>query len=275
MLYEYADPGAVLQFSAHTPSTSADGPWIRLFGAAHFDAGTDYIVRRDTLPQLLFAYTLAGEGRLRYGERDYPQRRGSVILIDCNQYHEYGTAGSHWDFVWFHFDGSLAAEYCRRIWARRGPSFEAGGQCVGIWQLIFELSQREGDVAEAGISAEIYRLLTVLYTSLPRDPCIERAVELIERRATEPITIADMAKEACLSPYYFQRLFRQQTGQTPHEYLCRRRITLAQQRLIFTDDSIACIAEETGFCSSSHFTSVFRRLTGCYPTEYRSNLSLS
>ena len=273
MLYEYADPGCIVQFSPHTPAFEGDGPLIRMYGAAHFDACAEYVVCRDGLDQLLFAYTLAGEGRLRTNGQDYSLSRGKAFLIDCNTYHEYATAGEHWDFLWFHFDGELAQAYSRRIWDRLGPVIEGAAECIGLWQSLFELSQQNSEDAEAMISGEIYRILTSLYTSRPRDSRIERVVEFIEQNFERNITVEDMARQAFLSPYYFQRKFREQTGQTPHEYLNRRRVAYAQHRLVFTEDSIASIAESAGFCSSSHCSSVFHKITGYYPSEYRSHLT--
>lgn len=66
MLYDYSGPGAFTPVPVCPSSGPAEGPLIRLESLCHFDAVSTYRVIRDGLPELLFAYTQGGEGRLTY-----------------------------------------------------------------------------------------------------------------------------------------------------------------------------------------------------------------
>lgn len=63
--------------------------------------------------------------------------------------------------------------------------------------------------------------------------------------------------------------FKQSTGLTPHQYVIARRLNRAQVLLATTDLTILEICFRVGFKSQSHFTRLFRKLTGITPRAYR------
>lgn len=70
------------------------------------------------------------------------------------------------------------------------------------------------------------------------------------------------------SPRQFFRLFRLTFGCSPHQYILRARITKARAMLSNGGEVIE-VANALGFSSQSHFTEVFRRLTGTTPGRFR------
>lgn len=98
---------------------------------------------------------------------------------------------------------------------------------------------------------------------------IARARELIDRAYAEPLDLDRIAREACLSPYHFHRLFRREIGETPHQYLTRRRIERARELLITTELSVTEVCLEVGFQSLGSFSSKFSRHAGHAPSRYR------
>jgi len=80
-----------------------------------------------------------------------------------------------------------------------------------------------------------------------------------------------VASEACLSPYHFHRLFREVFGETPNQYLQRRRLANAWELLSSTECTVTEICLEVGFESMTSFSTLFRRVYGCSPREFRSS----
>jgi AraC family transcriptional regulator len=72
-----------------------------------------------------------------------------------------------------------------------------------------------------------------------------------------------------MSQYYFSKLFKLSTGTTPHQYVMRQRVERAQELLREGRTPLAEVATHVGFETQSHFTSVFRRLSGATPKHYR------
>ena len=68
-----------------------------------------------------------------------------------------------------------------------------------------------------------------------------RAKDLADARYAEPLTVADLARAARLSPAHFSREFRAAFGESPHRYLLTRRLERAAALLRTTDWSVARI----------------------------------
>jgi AraC family transcriptional regulator len=98
---------------------------------------------------------------------------------------------------------------------------------------------------------------------------VTAALRHIEAQAHEPITLADLACAAAMSPYHFLRTFRHIVGMTPHQYVLRTRLHRAAVRLRRSSDAISAIAFEEGFDDLSTFNRRFRQIMGASPTGYR------
>jgi AraC family transcriptional regulator len=98
---------------------------------------------------------------------------------------------------------------------------------------------------------------------------LERVRIFVEENIEAPLSLADLAAQAGLSPYHFARAFRRRTGLPPHRYVTSRRIARAKQMLESTDLPIAEIAYTVGLASQSHLTTLFRRFVGTTPRAYR------
>jgi transcriptional regulator GlxA family with amidase domain len=88
-------------------------------------------------------------------------------------------------------------------------------------------------------------------------------------RLDQPLTVADLAEHAHLSPRQFSRRFRQVTGTTPHQWLLAQRIVLARRLLETTDLSIDRVADEAGFGSPAALRMHFQRSVHTSPVAYR------
>ncbi len=86
------------------------------------------------------------------------------------------------------------------------------------------------------------------------------------------LTLEMLAEQVGFSPYHFARLFRQTTGESPHQFVVRLRIEKAQLLIRETDESLASIALESGFANQSHLTRIFKRFLGLTPKAYRQSL---
>lgn len=85
----------------------------------------------------------------------------------------------------------------------------------------------------------------------------------------EPLSIADMAQRAHLSPSRFREVFRERFDMPPHQYFIRLRLEHAAELLRTTDYSLIEIAEYCGFTDSSHMANTFRKHYGITPGAYR------
>ena len=106
-------------------------------------------------------------------------------------------------------------------------------------------------------------------TAQPLARHLLRARDLADARYAEPLTVADMARAARLSPAYFSREFKRAFGEPPHQYLLTRRLERAATLLRVTDWSVAEVCFAVGAGSVGSFTASFGRIFGRSPTAYR------
>jgi AraC-like DNA-binding protein len=150
----------------------------------------------------------------------------------------------------------------RRLWREsvvRRPGapamIEAVLQCI-----LIELARRcaAGDVPEVGDRTS-------------RDHAdVLRAVLFVDRHFREPLSLADAAAQAHLSPNYFSERFREVTGTSFQVYLQQRRLAFAHSLLAATDLGVTEVSRAAGFNSLSHFGRAYRSRYGGSPTASRS-----
>ncbi|ANS74539.1 hypothetical protein AWM70_08040 [Paenibacillus yonginensis] len=85
----------------------------------------------------------------------------------------------------------------------------------------------------------------------------------------EPISLDDLVHHVHLNPSYLSTLFKQEVGMTVGEYIQKAKIKEAKHLLDWTDYSITKISTLLNFTDQSHFTKVFKKLTGSTPKKYR------
>jgi len=97
-----------------------------------------------------------------------------------------------------------------------------------------------------------------------------RARDYLAAHYDRPIPLAEAAQQACLSPFYFNRLFTRAFQETPHEFVTRLRIGQAKKLLLAGNHSVTDICLEVGYQSLGSFSSRFHTLTGLSPAAFRS-----
>ena len=96
-----------------------------------------------------------------------------------------------------------------------------------------------------------------------------RAKDLADSRYFEPLTVADLARAAGLSPAHFSREFQRTFGEAPHRYLLTRRLERAAALLRNTDRTVTEICFAVGLASVGSFVTSFQRVFGAPPLGYR------
>ena len=137
----------------------------------------------------------------------------------------------------------------RRITARQGNQLDLESRAVA---LAFSIVRRSARV--------------------PRDlQSLRRACEYVHAHFGENLTLAQVARAAGIHPVYLGQVFRQEFGETLGEYLNRIRVRAAAESLANSDLPLSTIALDFGFYDQSHFTRIFRQLTGATPAVFRAD----
>jgi AraC family transcriptional regulator len=98
---------------------------------------------------------------------------------------------------------------------------------------------------------------------------LTRVREYIAANLEGDLTIAQLAKVACLSRFHFARAFKTAVGQPPHQYVSAHRLERAKEMLMRGDQPLLDIAIALNFSSQANFTRAFRVGTGMTPGQFR------
>lgn len=110
------------------------------------------------------------------------------------------------------------------------------------------------------------------YTDVKHANVIHKATQYIRNHYAEKITLDSVAQEVYLSPAYFSRIFRQESGETFNAYLNAVRIEQSKKLLMDKSVRLIDISLMVGFDNQSYFTKVFKRNTGMSPLQYREKI---
>lgn len=94
--------------------------------------------------------------------------------------------------------------------------------------------------------------------------------DFIEANYTENVSLAELGDLTGISPYHLLRMFREEVGLPPHEYLTQLRIAEAK-RLLRGEQTAGQVAAEVGFVDQSHLTRHFKRIVGLTPGQFASD----
>ncbi len=98
----------------------------------------------------------------------------------------------------------------------------------------------------------------------------DRALEYLRTYYNASISLDDLCMELNLSRYHFIRIFKAQTGVTPHAYLINLRLEHALEYLSEKDFPLEQVSTLCGFVNQAHFSQCFKKKYGITPTQYRS-----
>ncbi|MEG2672107.1 MAG: AraC family transcriptional regulator [Ruthenibacterium sp.] len=104
---------------------------------------------------------------------------------------------------------------------------------------------------------------------------IHQSVQYLQTHYAEHITLDEMAGRVYLSPAYFSRVFKQETGFTFTAYLNKTRVERSKEMLLHQNIRLTDIAQLVGFEDQSYFTKVFKKVTGTAPHQYRESKGLA
>lgn len=266
------------EYYVYTPSVTAKKLLLYPTHIGFFQYKPNYSLRRSNFHNFLIMLILDGECDLKLNEQTFHAEKGSLIFIDCYSPHEYKSSYG-WKALWLHFDGSIARNYYDYLFQKYG-NIIMPTEFHTIYSEMNEILNifKSGDaINEIEISQKITCILNRLLDISPNNTLISHspikdAVSYINEHFAEPLSLKDLSEKACLSPFYFTRVFTKETGMTPYQYLIFTRISAAKFLLKSTAFSIKEIGFQCGFTNVSSFCSAFKKWEGQTPGDYRSSI---
>lgn len=258
-------------------------------------------------------YVRSGHGDHWIGDQVFPIHAGDLYVINPGERHRYQPAKSEplriINLLWLpalvktllppeELKSTFALRYLEPL-ARKRSRFEhrlnlSGSTGFRVEALLDEMLREQEAMQEQPGSALLLRnlfcaLLVLLSravteqeerikketknVSSPQREMVKTAIAYLEQNSEQQLRVADVASHVALSESRLSHLFKEHTGRGIIEWLHQHRIAKCCAMLLQNDDEIGQIARQVGYNDIRFFYRVFRRHTGCNPTQYRKHFS--
>lgn len=145
-------------------------------------------------------------------------------------------------------------------------------QLLGVDAGINILRTAEGFVDLEKNIKNIVRLTDNEISEFKSMDTISKAKDYIDKNYFRDIPLSEIAEYVSMSPYYFSKIFKRETGENFSNFLNKRRIDAACEFLIKSDYKTEQIYKMVGYNSKNYFFKLFKLYMGVTPQEYRSGM---
>lgn len=241
-----------------------------------------HVCRNQGLVSHQFLYTQSGRGIVIVDGKRYHMEKESLFYLAPGVAHEYyPVEEGQWTTCWV----VLRGEYLTQLLQNIGLERFAYGECVVtpeirtiFSQLMVAAKDTLGGAQQCSVL--LYEYILSVWRSLAeqgRDGrqaekakgLLKNAVQHMEEHYAKDISLEELAQKSGITKQHFCRVFREQMGMRPMEYLARLRIAAARELLLQTGSSVEEIGKQVGYDNPTYFGMVFKKYEGITPTECR------
>ena len=236
----------------------------------------------------LFHYVISGQGCLDATAEDgvttrrYEIEAGQGFLICPGLINTYFADEFHpWKYVWVEFDGLHASESLRHAGLTAAqPIYRADdeAQSAQVRDLMLYIAEHP-DASALHLIGYLYLFVDALVRSSAtrlsdqanqlKDFYIQEAVNYIEQNYQRNLTVEEVADACRLNRSYFSKLFKENMGCPPQEFLIGVRLAKAAELMCSSSAPISEIAVRCGYSNQFHFSRAFKKHYGTPPQKWR------
>jgi AraC-like DNA-binding protein len=234
------------------------------------------------LHEYQLVYITKGRGLITLDTEDeIPISKGRLFVIFPGQWHTYHPlTETGWNEYYIGFEGSMIENIVENSFISKGNQILE----VGFNEELVNLFARAIEVAEVDkISSQQYLSGIVLHIlglvlSVSQNKIfevgdvvqkIEQAKIIMNENIYKNIDPEELAEKLNTSYSWFRKVFKDYTGYAPAKYFQELKIRKAKQLLVGTSHTVKEISYMLDYNSTEHFFSLFKKITGYTPLEYR------
>lgn len=280
---------ASLEGYLYTASNSSDIFYSYLYHISRLGCGQVpdkfYITRDNSYRYYVLHYVYGGSGILKVNDTHFKLMPGDLFILGPGKPHLYASDNSNnLKLLWVEFSGSntsdlisillnknihlLSQEYSSVIANKildllihiqnhpKPNPFETSEMLYGLILKTIELGLKNYEHQ-------------IAFNPLCIPPHIQKSLQFIEEHLHANIKISDLAKAAHCSPPYLSKSFSAHIGISPYKYILIKKIEYALVHILNDDVTATQLADELGFVDTTHFTKVFKKVTGQSISAYK------
>ena len=269
-------PRPLVASALRRPPTSG----LLVTDAGYFPRAANHGRRRPAgAPEAIVIVCVDGYGRCEAGGRTTVVGPGQALVLPPGRPHVYiADPARPWTIWWLHAAGTQVPELLavispdgREALVELNDTYRAVAtidDAIACFERD-ETFSRLISASGAGWTLLAQLAADVVAGGPQRTEPVRQAQDYLRHNFAKPLSVAELARTAGLSPSHFSALFRAATGGGVVEYTKRLRMARARELLITSSRDIADIAETVGYTDAFYFSRQFRTVHGCSPSEYR------
>lgn len=237
---------------------------IRVCGIRSYEPGE--VWPRRFVQQYHLRYVTQGRGWLELGDRRYPAEAGDIMIVRPDGVSSCGADEEEpFTYIWVSLDcGEAMAALLKE------PVLHAPWAQSIFSRIIASMSAPAAEWTVSTLMFEFFAQLAAqqIPSTTPQEDYVSRAVHYIQTNYSDSIQVADLAADLGLSRNYFCRIFKQQMGLSPQDYLVSYRLDRAAALLTEQGLSQKEAAFQVGYPDVYGFSRMFKRKFGVAPGIY-------
>ena len=212
---------------------------------------------------------------------------GTVILLFPNEQHSYAPDTQvGWSEFWIGFKGEIAERILSAGFVNpKEAVIELGlsNSLIGLYRDAIRLAERERIASQQLLSGVVVHMLGhILYKSRSlgdganrTEDIVNEARQLMRERIHHSLHVQDIAEEMGVGYSWFRQSFKRVTGISPAQYMLRLLTSRAKELLMSESYTITEVADMLGFESVGQFSTLFRKIEGLTPRQFRAENQMS
>lgn len=258
-------------------------PYMSVYTVGYEKTKADHSYGPTRRSGYMLHYVYSGKGIYVCQGKVYHLKAGDFFFISPDSTITYTSDHSDpWSYYWFGFRGQLVEHYLKETAiCADNPVFSLNHSTEriksGMSRLIeISLASEHNDIL---LNSCLLEILHQLNKSFPKEVTqqqgnspklfFSQAVSFLQHNYERTIKIGDLANLLNIDRSYLHRLFIEQAGISPKQFLTNLRIDRAKQLLQDSDLDIKSIAYSVGFEDAGNFSKLFKQETGLSPTQFR------
>lgn len=246
--------------------------FAELVGISFCD-GSYHILRKNS-PLYVLEYIVYGTGTIIFEGKRYTASKGDVYILEPGDHNYFSDGDWPWTKIFLNTTGSLVPALLKAYNLQNRVVFP---DCPvePIMREVIELVKNTTSPKNLMelLSLKVHELILAIARNQSRENTHSEEAyllkNLIDESTYQRVSIEQLTQAIYRSPDYVIKMFKKEFGMTPYAYATHRKIMAAQQLLRDSRMQINEIAALLSYPDAHYFSHLFRRHTGCTPSEYR------
>lgn len=212
--------------------------------------------------------------RIEYTQRDYEEQLEEIYLHAAEQEENEAAAVFHEVFNRMTRDNTMTFEEIKNSMIGLVTGFSARWKnAAGSYYDVLKdiIGTEDGDGLYSIVNNFLERTVRRIQEGrkIKVNTIIEKANKYMEQNFAREISLEEVAREVNLSPYYFSRFYKEETGVNFSDRLTEIRMETAKELLKKDEYTIKDVCYMTGYTEPNYFSKIFKKVAGITPTEYK------